>query len=111
MKVVFFTSIEKFIEEAASRIPMIETVGVVSAENFVESTRKKLDGKNIEFFLAKNLKDKNFLEKMRLLKPDLFVVFYFGKILPKELLTIPLNGALNIHFSLLPKLRLLFQIN
>ena len=36
---------------------------------------------------------------------DLIVVACYGKILPKEMLTIPKYGALNIHPSLLPKYR------
>lgn len=36
---------------------------------------------------------------------DLFVVASFGKILPKEILEIPKHGILNVHPSLLPKLR------
>lgn len=36
---------------------------------------------------------------------DLFIVVSYGKILPKELLEIPLRGTLNVHPSLLPKFR------
>ncbi|MBL7045721.1 MAG: methionyl-tRNA formyltransferase [Parcubacteria group bacterium] len=36
---------------------------------------------------------------------DFFVVFSYGYILPKELLDIPKHGVLNVHPSLLPKLR------
>jgi len=36
---------------------------------------------------------------------DLIVVACYGKILPKEMLTIPKYGALNVHPSLLPKYR------
>ena len=36
---------------------------------------------------------------------DLFVAASYGKILPKEILEIPKYGALNVHPSLLPKLR------
>lgn len=46
-----------------------------------------------------------FLDTMREMKPDLFVVEAYGKILPKELLDIPTHGAINIHISLLPKYR------
>ncbi|MBI3901070.1 MAG: methionyl-tRNA formyltransferase, partial [Chlamydiia bacterium] len=46
-----------------------------------------------------------FLESMRQLQPDLFVVVAFGQILPQALLDIPKKGAINIHASLLPKYR------
>ena len=36
---------------------------------------------------------------------SIFAVFAFGKILPKQVLDIPTYGTLNIHPSLLPKLR------
>lgn len=36
---------------------------------------------------------------------DVFLVASYGKIIPKEILDIPTNGSLNIHPSLLPKLR------
>ena len=36
---------------------------------------------------------------------DVFVVASYGKILPKEILDLPLHGTLNTHPSLLPKLR------
>ena len=36
---------------------------------------------------------------------DLFIVAGYGKLLPKEMLTLPRNGVLNVHPSLLPKYR------
>lgn len=38
-------------------------------------------------------------------QPDFLVVCAYGKILPQSLLEIPRFGAINIHFSLLPKYR------
>ena len=45
------------------------------------------------------------VEELKALKPDIFVVASFGKILPKEILEIPAHGSLNVHPSLLPELR------
>ena len=39
------------------------------------------------------------------LKIDMYVIFAYGKILPSSLLTVPSRGAINLHASLLPKLR------
>jgi methionyl-tRNA formyltransferase len=50
-----------------------------------------LDQKTIEI-----LKSENF---------DLFIVVAYGKILKKEVLSIPRKGAINLHASLLPELR------
>lgn len=51
------------------------------------------------------VKDPQFVDQIRALKPDLFVVAAFGQILPVDLLEIPTLGAINIHASLLPKYR------
>ena len=45
------------------------------------------------------------LEKLKKLDADVFVVASFGKILPKELIELPKHGTLNVHPSLLPRLR------
>ena len=42
---------------------------------------------------------------MRSLSPDLLVVAAYGQILSKEVLSIPTQGAINVHGSLLPKYR------
>ena len=39
------------------------------------------------------------------LEPDLIVTCAYGQILPKELLDYPKHGCINVHASLLPKLR------
>lgn len=45
------------------------------------------------------------MEELRRLDADVFVVASFGKILPKELIDMPKYKTLNVHPSLLPKLR------
>ena len=54
-----------------------------------------------EFYKLDNIA----IEEIRNAKPDLFIVASYGTILPAELLSIPKFGALNVHPSLLPKLR------
>lgn len=46
-----------------------------------------------------------FLEQMRALEPEISVVVAYGHILPREVIDLPMHGTLNIHASLLPKLR------
>ena len=46
-----------------------------------------------------------FLERLRVLAPDLCVTAAYGNILPQAFLDIPRWGTLNIHPSLLPKYR------
>lgn len=45
------------------------------------------------------------LETLRELAPDLVVVVAYGKILPREILDVPKLFCVNVHASLLPKLR------
>lgn len=53
---------------------------------------------------ADDLNDPVLADKLRDLKPDLFVVVAF-RILPEALLRIPAKGAINLHASLLPRYR------
>jgi len=45
------------------------------------------------------------LERLRALAPDLLVVVAYGQILPASLLAVPRIGAINLHYSLLPRHR------
>lgn len=46
-----------------------------------------------------------FMQALRDLEPDLSVVVAYGHILPQEVIDVPAQGTVNIHASLLPKLR------
>ncbi len=50
-------------------------------------------------------KDKELIDTLKGLKPDVIVVVAFGQILSQEILDIPKYGAINVHGSLLPKYR------
>ena len=54
---------------------------------------------------AKVRNNKEFINEIKDLNPDLIVVVAYGKILPKEILDIPKLGCINVHGSLLPKYR------
>jgi len=61
--------------------------------------------KNIPVYQPNSLKGNDeFVEQMKLLNPDLFVVVAF-RILPKEVFEIPKFGSFNLHGSYLPKYR------
>jgi methionyl-tRNA formyltransferase len=45
------------------------------------------------------------IAQIRALQPDFFFSFYYREMLKRELLEIPMRGALNMHGSLLPKYR------
>lgn len=51
------------------------------------------------------LRDNVFTEKIRTLKPDLFVVASYGKFIPGRYLDIPAFASLNVHPSLVPLYR------
>lgn len=59
----------------------------------------------IEVYQPDKMRDGTALEIINSLKPDLIVVVAYGKILPKEILESAPYGCINIHGSLLPKLR------
>jgi methionyl-tRNA formyltransferase len=59
----------------------------------------------IEVSACKDVNSKEFIERLKRSKADIFIVVDFGQILSDELLNIPRLFSLNIHASLLPKYR------
>ncbi len=51
------------------------------------------------------LKDPTFADALRELNADVFVIIAYGRIIPQTVLDIPPHGCVNVHPSLLPKLR------
>ena len=49
--------------------------------------------------------NEDFLEELKDYRPDIIVVVAYGQILPKEVLELPKYGCVNVHASLLPRLR------
>lgn len=60
---------------------------------------------NIPVFQPASMRNGEALEIISSLNADLIIVVAFGKILPKEILESVKYGCINIHASLLPKLR------
>ena len=50
-------------------------------------------------------RDKELIERLAEIAPDMIVVAAFGQILPRSVLDIPRLGCINVHGSLLPDLR------
>jgi methionyl-tRNA formyltransferase len=68
------------------------------------------EARNIPVFQPLTLKEEKesgITEKIKALVPDcdLFIVASYGKIIPQAILDIPKHGTLNVHPSLLPRLR------
>lgn len=49
--------------------------------------------------------NEEFIQTLRECNPDIMIVAAYGQILPKEVLDLPKYGCINVHASLLPKLR------
>ncbi len=60
--------------------------------------------KGLQIFYTKNQKEK-YEEALDIFKPEILVCKSFGEIIPEFFLNFPKYGAVNIHFSLLPKYR------
>lgn len=65
---------------------------------------------NIEVLQPESLKETSFIESLKSLNPDLFIIIAF-RILPPEIFKIPRLGSINLHASLLPKYRGAAPIN
>ena len=65
----------------------------------------------IPVYQPSKLRDGTALELLRQLAPELIVVAAYGRILPDDILALPLKGCINVHSSLLPKYRGAAPIN
>jgi methionyl-tRNA formyltransferase len=66
---------------------------------------------SIAFVEADNVNTPQFLQRIQAISPDLIVVVAFGQKIGNELINLPPKGAINVHASLLPKLRGAAPIN
>ena len=60
---------------------------------------------NLPVYQPKKVREPEFVEVLRGLKPDVIVVAAFGQIISKEILEMPKYGCINVHASLLPAYR------
>ncbi len=56
-------------------------------------------------YQPENFRDQQDIDTLADLRPDIFVVVAYGIILPQAVLDIPVHGCINVHGSLLPRLR------
>ena len=72
--------------------------------NFIYSPCKKIAiDNNIDVFQPEKIR--NDYQKILDVKPDIIITCAYGQIIPSELLEYPKYGCINVHASLLPKLR------
>jgi len=67
--------------------------------------------RGLTVYQPKRVREPEFIETLKALGPEAIVVAAFGQILPKEILTLPKHGCINIHASLLPRYRGAAPIN
>lgn len=60
---------------------------------------------NIPVYQPLKVREEDFVEKIKEMKPEVIVVVAYGQVLPKSILDIPKYGCINVHASLLPKYR------
>jgi len=59
----------------------------------------------IPVYQPERIKSSEAMEILKALQPDLIVVVAYGQILSQEILELPDHGCINVHASLLPRLR------
>jgi methionyl-tRNA formyltransferase len=59
----------------------------------------------IPLFQPEKASNEEFLQNLKQLNADLYVVVAYGQILTQQLLSLPSKGCINVHASLLPKYR------
>jgi methionyl-tRNA formyltransferase len=67
--------------------------------------KKALSGAKTAVLQPPRIKDRQAIEEIRALNPDVIVVMAYGQILPRGVLEIPKIACLNLHASLLPQWR------
>jgi len=67
--------------------------------------KKALAGTKMPILQPARIKDRESIEEIRALTPDVIVVMAYGQILPRNVLEIPPTACLNLHASLLPRHR------
>ena len=59
----------------------------------------------IPVYQPERIREQQWLDVLKELRPDVIVVVAFGQIIPEEILKLPPGGCVNVHASLLPKYR------
>lgn len=59
----------------------------------------------LALFQPEKIRGEAFWRQLESLRPDLFVVAAYGRILPGTVLDVPSHGAVNVHASILPRYR------
>jgi methionyl-tRNA formyltransferase len=74
-------------------------------EIWFRSVRELADAHGVPVWAPASVNTVEWIERVAAWQPDFLFSFYYRKLLCRELLAIPRQGALNLHGSLLPKYR------
>jgi methionyl-tRNA formyltransferase len=114
LRVVFFGSPEFAVPSLAAVAERHQVLAVISQPDRPAGRGKQLTPPPVKELALRlglpvqqptTLKTPEFVEGLRALRPDLFVVVAYGRILPVAVLEVPRLGPWNVHGSLLPKYR------
>lgn len=105
IKVVFMGTPEFSVPVLAALIENTNVVGIVTQpdKGNIPPVKKLALEKNIKVFQPSKIRTE--YDEILNLKPDIIVTCAYGQIIPKDILDYPKFGCINIHASLLPKLR------
>lgn len=73
--------------------------------------KEKAEELGLDIFQPAKVKSEDSIAKIKALNPELIIVVAYGQLLNKEILNTPKFGCINVHASLLPKLRGAAPIN
>ncbi len=82
-----------------------ETDKPVGRKKIITPPLVKVTALRYDIPIAQPERIENLKAEIENLKPDLAIVAAYGQIIPKDILSIPKHGFLNVHPSLLPKYR------
>lgn len=115
MKIVFMGTPDFSVQALESLIAAgHEIVGVVTQPDKMQGRGKKIKFPPVKecaiehgltVYQPEKVREESFVEILREMNADVFVVIAFGQILTKTILDMPKYGCVNIHASLLPKYR------
>ena len=112
MKIVFMGTPEFAVPVLQGLIDFYDVIGVVSQpdkrvgrKQILEETPIKKLANQYQIPVLQPIKIRTDYQAVLDLHPDVIVTCAYGQIIPKEILDFPKFGCINVHASLLPKLR------
>ena len=99
------TVLKGLIEKYKIRAIITQPDKMIGREQKIVYPPVKQVGKENTILVLQPNKLKEELETLKEMEPDIIITCAYGKILPKEILELPRLGCINVHASILPKLR------